>query len=316
MVGPTTIIPNFEQYFQKKIQEGKITPERLRSLEEELEQATVLIKDHFESILGENYIEVQKVILRSAIAYVLNSFYANEWSGVKEYSLGERLPHFESDFLIRAAEYLQGLDKKVSFGIEKVLSNITEYFHQYSTKDQKKVCKNAFAVAEESLRYDYKHFPYCSLYAQSMSEGEPEIVLFEGKQMLKIYRGIVVPTVDTLSEGDERERERNIIDLQYPGVDWSPIRKFADGYAEHPPSYHHAKEGRRVLFSALVPLDDPTILHLSIQNSDMDGDWRSDEDKDLEKLTDCLIVVVPERKYHLFCDLKIEYAEGNFEIKR
>ena len=54
----------------------------------------------------------------------------------------------------------------------------------------------------------------------------------------------------------------------------------------------------------------------------MDADeWFTDDRRDvyeprLEKLTDCLIVVVPEEKYHLLRELKIEESEGTFEVRR
>ncbi len=154
-----------------------------------------------------------------------------------------------------------------------------------------------------------------TLYAKSMAEGIPEVVTFDGEPRLKVYRGLEVPERDFVSEGDDRKRTAGTIDLTNPGVDWTPIRKFAEMHAgcNYPDS-----QGKQVILSALVPLDDPLIINESIANSTLDDEWFQDEAgfiyrPNLEALTDCLIVVVPESRYPLLRDVKVEYTDASFE---
>lgn len=148
-------------------------------------------------------------------------------------------------------------------------------------------------------------------YYRCMRKGEPEVISLEGVAHLKIYRGLAVPERETVSEGDNKNRIPEIIDLMHPGMDWTPIKAFADVYSSGV---------RRVILSAYVPLNDQKILEESIKNSDLHpDDWFTDGESNiyeprLEKLTDCLIVVVPEDRYHLLKDLKIEESEGRFSV--
>src|SRR3990167_9878694 len=85
-------------------------------------------------------------------------------------------------------------------------------------------------------------------YRAALAEGTPEIVEREGRKFLKIYRGLEVPEQQTYSEGDVL-RTPDQIDLNNPGIDWSPIYSFAGVYA----SPNHSKKW--CIISALAPLD-------------------------------------------------------------
>lgn len=157
-----------------------------------------------------------------------------------------------------------------------------------------------------------------TLYEKSMFKGIPEVINLDGKPMLKIYRGLEVPEKDTVSEGDNKNRIAGTIDLTYPGIDWTPIRKFAEPYAGF---NYSGGSGKQVILSALVPLDDPQIFNDSLDSINMlDHEWFEDEDgftrkPNLQKLTDCLIIIINKSYYQLLKDVKVEYTDAAFEIK-
>ncbi|MBW2968477.1 hypothetical protein KY362_08405, partial [Candidatus Woesearchaeota archaeon] len=166
--------------------------------------------------------------------------------------------------------------------------------------------EDIFAEAEELLKADNPYFPHESNYSRWMLSGEPEIVDRDGRQMLHIYRGLVVPTEWVRSEGDGMDRRPGVIDLKNPGVDWTPIRAYAEDYANDPPSM---PGGDRVLLSALIPLDDPDILERAIEINSRgldERDWHQSGVPVLKSLRECLIIEVYGHQYGLLEDIRIE----------
>ncbi|MAE13431.1 hypothetical protein CMO92_02600 [Candidatus Woesearchaeota archaeon] len=285
----------------KRISNHEISEENVLSLEKEIAEARSKVGIEFREIVGDKVEEIQDAITEGLEEYITGSFYD------ERYSVQDTLPHFKSDFIIHAKKYVQQVGTETLFGAKLILKHVCEYFHIYSDEDGT-LSDTAFLDSEECWRVEYKYLPFQSLYAKRMSEGIPEIIEVDGTQMLKIYRGLEVPPFDTCSTDDEEKIDAGTINLTNPGVDWTPIRAFAGRY--------QGEKGYGVLLSALVPIDDEEILRESISDSEgLDDDWRGEDDPDLEKLTDCLIVGVSVSCYRLLKDLKIEYTDATFEIR-
>lgn len=290
-----------EKTFESLVNEGRITLDRVKSLEAQIADVRQRVDGEFKDLSEGVRSELRDVFGRGIIGYAQNLIYFGHESGMV---LRETIPHLDSNLFDLAKKYIAKNGQQTMFGVKLILEDVCEFYETYANNEGN-LRDTAFEEHEETYRDEFPHLPFPSLYAKRMSEGKPEVIEVDGKPMLKIYRGLGVPGRDTCSEGDNRERNARIIDLTNPGVDWTPIRVFAESY--------QGGKGDSVLLSALVPLDDEEILRESIDNSTLDDSWRGEHDVPLKKLTDCLIVLVPESRYHLMKDLKIEYTDASFE---
>ena len=147
-------------------------------------------------------------------------------------------------------------------------------------------------------------------YRSALAEGKPEIIIRDGKNHLKIYRGLEVPGSDTYSEGDDQERRESIIDLGKPGISWSPIFAYARSYSL---SRYNI---RRCILFALAPMDNQEILLATIEhNRSLDkDDWGDYSKRIIRQISDALIVEVPPHCYKFLKEIKIIESSGNFSI--
>jgi hypothetical protein len=290
-----------EKTFERLISEGRIRRDRVISLEAEIGDLRQRADEEFRDLSPEVRSELGDVLEKGIVGYVQELIYFGHEHGRV---LGSTIPHPNSNLFDLAKRYIERNGQQTMFGPKLIFGDVCEFYENFANEDGN-LKGTSFEEHEETYRDEFPHLPFPSLYAKRMSEGTPKVIEIDGKSMLKVYRGLGVPAKDTYSEGDERERNAGTIDLTNPGVDWTPIRAFAEGY--------QGIEGNSVLLSALVPLDDEEILRQSIDDSTLDDDWRGRYDTPLEKLTDCLIVLVPESHYHLLKDLKVEYTDASFE---
>jgi len=289
-----------EKQFENLINEGRITRDRVNSLEAQIADVRQRSDEEFKDLSGEVRSELGDVLEQGIIGYAKNLIYFGHETGRM---LGQSIPHLDSNLFDLARRYITKNSQETMFGVKLIFGDVCEFYENFAN-DEGNLRETAFEEHEETYRDEFPHLPFPSLYAKRMSEGKHEVLEIDGRRMLKIYRGLGIPERDTYSEGDNRERNAGTIDLTYPGIDWTPIRAFAEGY--------QGATENQVLLSALVPLDDEEILRESIDNSTLDDSWRGKHDKPLEKLTDCLIVVVPESRYHLLKNLKVEYTDTSF----
>ena len=290
-----------EKAFENLINEGRITVDRVKSLEAQIAEVRQRSDEEFKDLDSEVCSSLGGIIERGIIGYAQNLIYFGHESGRV---LNETIPHLDSNLFDLTMRYIARNGQQTMFGVKLILGDVCEFYETYANNEGN-LRETAFGEHEETYHDNFPHLPFPSLYAKRMSEGKTEIIEVDGKPMLKIYRGLSVPERDTYSEGDNRERNAGTIDLTNPGVDWTPIQAFAEGY--------QGGKGNSILLSALVPLDDEEILRESIDNSTLDDSWRGEHDAPLEKLTDCLIVVVSESCYHLMKDLRLESTDASFE---
>jgi hypothetical protein len=290
-----------EKTFGRLINEGRISRDRVISLEAEIGDLRQRADEEFRDLSPELRSGLGDILEKGIIGYAQELIYFGHEHGR---ILGSTIPHINSNLFDLAKRYIERNGQQTMFSAKLVFGDVCEFYENYANGEGD-LRETAFEEHEETYRDEFPHLPFPSLYAKCMSEGAPEVVEVDGRSMLKIYRGLGVPAKDTYSEVDEAEIDAGTINLTNPGVDWTPIRTFAEGY--------QGTKGNRVLLSALVPLDDEEIVRQSIDNSTLDDHWRGEYDTPLETLTDCLIVVVPVSHYHLMKDLKVEYTDASFE---
>ncbi|MFA5022298.1 MAG: hypothetical protein WC508_04435 [Patescibacteria group bacterium] len=148
-------------------------------------------------------------------------------------------------------------------------------------------------------------------YRKWLSGGSPEIVEIEGKKYLKVYRGLEVPDRTTYSDSKPGDpyttRHPGVVDLTEPGIDWSPILKYATEYT-------NAKRSQGwCVISALIPADDPNILRETIEDNMtlFEEVWGKYEDRPINQISDALMIVVSDKS--CLKEVKIELFEGDFE---
>lgn len=145
-------------------------------------------------------------------------------------------------------------------------------------------------------------------YRAALSEGTTEIVEREGAKFLRIYRGLRVPERQTYSEGDNVLRTPGKIDINTPGTDWSPNYAFAKGYAGR------GSSERWCILSALAPLDNKAILSATIHDNKTLGedDWGDFEEREIQQISDALMVTVPPDCYKDLKEITIQECFGDF----
>jgi hypothetical protein len=284
--------------FVTLINEGRITRSRVAFLEAQIADLQLKADQEFRDLSPEVRSELVGVLEDGIVQYVQEVLYNGHERGKM---LGDAIPHTNSNFFDLARRYLAKTGQQMMFGAKLIFRDVCGFHYFYEDTDGN-LRATAFEEHEKTHHSEYPHLPFPSHYAKCMSEGTPEVVETDGTLLLKIYRGLRVPT-DTFSE--DHERKAGTIDSTNPGVNWTPILAFTQDY--------QGEKGERVLLSALIPLNDDKILRESIDSSSLDETWRGEHDAPLEKLTDCLIVIVPESRYHLLRDLKVEYTDASFE---
>ena len=161
---------------------------------------------------------------------------------------------------------------------------------------------------EELMDWD----PGLKLYIECISLGEAETRIVEGREQLRIYRGLELHK----QRADDSESGNDYtLCLDKPGVDWTPIK----GYAKDNYSRFNNKNGEpSVLLSAWIPTDDKSILEMSIEEHESlcETDWGEYENRKVEKLSDGLFVYVSEDKYDKLSDLDIMESIGEYVIKK
>jgi len=287
--------------FETELQLGKVKIETLLSLEEQLARLQDKAKAEFRDFGERISEELCEIVREGVIDYVKER--------VRERSYNGTIPHNESNLLSLAKEYALKNSLQNTFGFKFILEEVCGYYDVFA-REKRELPRTVFEDRERKHREDeLPYFPFPSRYIQEMSKGKPEVIELGGKSYLKIYRGLEVPEEDTCSEGDHRYRENGIIDMTHPGVDWSPIRAFCE-------DYYCGKPGRKVLLSALVPLDNEYLIKRSIEeNESLGEEWIGRYDKPLKNLTDCLIVLVEEKSYNLLRDIKVEETDASFNLK-
>lgn len=154
-------------------------------------------------------------------------------------------------------------------------------------------------------------------YLEELAKRKPLYRTFSGVEYLRIYRGLwgfeggnIFPSVREICEEVEPRRERDVLDLSNPGIDWTPYRTFAE-------SDYLDKKRKHALLSAWIPTDIKEIFDLSKDNSlGLDEDtWGDPRNHPSERLGDLLIVIIPENYYGRLRNLKVLYMKGKLRIK-
>jgi len=163
----------------------------------------------------------------------------------------------------------------------------------------------------EELELYRKYKPFRNLYEKCMSEGVPQIEIHGGKEKIRIYRGLTdfdgTPNYQLYE--DDINREVRVLNLLNPGIDWSPIRAFAD-------SYINKNAKKYALLSAWIHTDIQEILEATIKDNESLNfyDWGSYESRPIKSLKDALMIVVPETSYHYLDSLEVIASKGKFRI--